>query len=347
MSVQALRARATCALTTCESRFALHLKRKVSIARRLKRCKEFVLTEAPAPSRTNIWNARCGTTVDAARAIVHDVAERLRRGADAIDEGGIAAGDAGIALFFGALDRDAPNDGWDAIAHGFLKRGADRIGTATPHIGLFGGLAGLGYTTAFLSRGGARYRRVQAEIDAALLPAAESAARALAPQTGMRVEEYDLVSGLSGVAASLLDRLHDERVHATARIIIEALVAIVQRTGPVPAWYTPANLITSKEMIGRFPDGALNCGLAHGLPGVLSVLALARCAGLRVHGLDACDSRRRGLAGIAARDRFQRRLVAGRGRTGLWDCGVDTWAKGLVLWRTRRRAGATARSRCA
>ena len=220
--------------------------------------------------------------------IVRDVAERLRRGADAIDEGGVAAGDAGIALFFGALDRDAPNDGWDAIAHGFLKRGADRIGASAPgHLGLFGGLAGLGYTTAFLSRDGARYRRAQAEIDAALLPAAESAARALAQQIGMRVEDYDLVSGLSGIAASLLDRLHNDQVLATARIIIDALVAIVRRTGPVPAWYTPAHLITSKEMIGRFPDGNLNCGLAHGLPGILSVLALARCAGLRVHGLDA------------------------------------------------------------
>jgi lantibiotic modifying enzyme len=235
----------------------------------------------------NTWNARRGTTADAARSIVRDVAERLRRGADAIDEGGVAAGDAGIALFFGALDRDAPNDGWDTIAHGFLKRGADRIGASTPHIGLFGGLAGLGYTTAFLSRSGARYRRVQAEIDAALLPAAEAAARALTPQTGMRVEEYDLVSGLSGIAASLLDRLHNDQVLASARIIIEALVTIVQRAGPVPAWYTPANLITSREMIGRFPDGALNCGLAHGLPGILSVLALAQCAGLRVHGLGA------------------------------------------------------------
>jgi hypothetical protein len=101
----------------------------------------------------------------------------------------------------------------------------------------------------------------------------------------MAVEDYDLVSGLSGVAAYLLCRFSDNRAYSALRTIIESLVEIIERKGPMPAWFTPAELISAKDMMGKYPEGNLNCGLAHGMPGMLSVLAVALRQNIAVPGL--------------------------------------------------------------
>src|SRR4030095_2026633 len=47
----------------------------------------------------------------------------------------------------------------------------------------------------------------------------------------------------------------------------------------------PANAIGDESMLRSHPHGNLNCGLAHGIPGPLALLALARLGGIEVAGL--------------------------------------------------------------
>ena len=50
-------------------------------------------------------------------------------------------------------------------------------------------------------------------------------------------------------------------------------------------WYTPPGLYGDPKMVVSYPHGQLNCGLAHGIPGPLALLALAHRQGVEVEGL--------------------------------------------------------------
>ncbi len=214
-----------------------------------------------------------------ARPAALEVVRRLQRrlpDAGVARDASLACGDAGLAVLYGYFDRCFPGAGWDKIAHQAILRATQSLSSAPGQpIGLFGGLAGLAYATWYLSHGETRYLRARAAIEDALIPQAVALAQMLAKKSGMAVEEYDVVSGLSGVAAYLLGRTGDDRAHEALESVIEAMVAILSSGEPAPKWHTPADLISARQMIGKYPEGNLNCGLAHGLPGILSVLALA------------------------------------------------------------------------
>lgn len=220
------------------------------------------------------------TSVGRARAIALEVVSRLQRNQTQSAKGpfspSLAGGDAGLAVLFGYLDRIYPTDGWDKIAHQTILRINESLPASSGRsIGLFGGLAGLAFATWYLSRGETRYRRARLAIEEVLLPQAEALAGSFPGKYGIPVEDYDVITGVSGVAAYLLCRLNDDNALKTLRRVVEALVELVKRDTPTPAWFTPAEMISGRAMVGKYPQGYLNCGLAHGMPGMLSVLALA------------------------------------------------------------------------
>jgi hypothetical protein len=99
------------------------------------------------------------------------------------------------------------------------------------------------------------------------------------------VSEFDLIVGLSGVAAYLLQRGYEPPMDVALQAILDSLVALTEETGGIPHWYTPYHLLQGEGMAEHYPEGNLNCGLAHGIPGPLAVMALGLEAGLPVEGL--------------------------------------------------------------
>ena len=200
---------------------------------------------------------------------------------------GIAQGDAGLALMCSYLDTCFPGEAWDATAHGYLTwaaRGAEQSGHLIPS--LFAGLSGLAFAAWCLSRNGARYQRLLRAVEAGFLPQTVPLASALSQyKRGVSVSQFDVISGLSGVGAYLLCRLESEEATATLRAILRSLVALTTKTDGLPSWYTPANLMGDETMARLYPNGNLNCGLAHGIPGPLALMALALCCGIEVEGL--------------------------------------------------------------
>ena len=201
---------------------------------------------------------------------------------------GIAKGDAGLALMCGYLDACVPDEGWDATAHQYLTlaaRGAERSGYLAA--GLFAGLSGLAFAAWSLSRQGTRYQKLLAGIEEALLSQAVELDDALCRQRqGVSVSQFDVISGLSGVGAYLLCRREHEEAAAALRAVLRGLVALTGQEGGIPRWHTPAHLISNEErMLRLYPNGNLNCGLAHGIPGPLALMALAVHSGVEVDGL--------------------------------------------------------------
>jgi hypothetical protein len=240
----------------------------------------------------------------AAKAAACDIAARLRsceqvQAAAAIAESqstapysvywlpySVAQGWAGTAVMCAQLAACFPDEGWDRVGHEYLALAAEGTeGCAHPPTGLWTGLSGLAFAAWSLSKGGLRYRKLLAGIDGVLLPQIPALARHLAQQNGVPVSLYDLISGLTGVGAYLLARRNHPDSATVLQAVLQSLVALIRQRADPPAWHSPASML-DESMLQQFPGGNLNCGMAHGIPGPLALLALARCTGLVLRDLD-------------------------------------------------------------
>ena len=212
------------------------------------------------------------------------------------EPGGIAQGDAGLALVCAYLDRCFPGEGWDGVGHGLLVSATAHAERTPLGPSLFGGIAGLGLAASELGRDGTRYTRLSTVLDAALAPDALALAAELEGRDrGVGVSQFDAISGLAGIGAHLLARRGRAPVDATLQRLLETLVDLTRASEQgAPRWFTPAELMFDETTAAMYPDGHLNCGLAHGIPGPLALMALAHRDGVVVPGL------RDAIAAIAA-----------------------------------------------
>ena len=207
---------------------------------------------------------------------------------------GLAQGYAGLALLWGQLDRCFPGENWDVVAHEHLEIAAHGAANQ-PYVmpGAFGGLAGLAFAAWYLSRGGIRYQRLLATVEQSLIKKLKPMVADLNTQrNGVRVHSFDVISGLSGVALYLLCRRNVPENDAALLEVTRSLVELSREENGLPRWHSPANLLGADDpMLKQFPNGNLNCGLAHGIPGPLGALALAYRAGVSCEGIEEAINR--------------------------------------------------------
>jgi hypothetical protein len=207
---------------------------------------------------------------------------------------GIAQGNAGLAVLWAYLDSCLPDEGWDAVGRIHLElavRGAERVPPSGG--GLFSGIGGLAFAATQLSRNGTRYRRLLGSLDEAITSEVMPLAARLRDAEGVSTGDFDVISGLSGIGACLLARYTEPSVQVALANTIDALIGLILRHPARPAWYTPSFMLYDEETRQAYPHGNLNCGLAHGVPGVLAFLAIA-------HKLQLGDSRLPEAIAIAA-----------------------------------------------
>ena len=174
---------------------------------------------------------------------------------------GLATGRAGLALLFRAAgDDQAAEDAW--------SRALDGVGELP--IGLFDGLAGIGWTAARLGPGALDPDWDQ-EIEDALGELAGDV-----PWT----RPVDLVFGLAGLGLYAVDRLPRPGAEKLLeRVVARIGEAAIATAGGGAAFRTrPEHM--KPERAQRFPDGIFDLGLAHGAAGIAAVLARAAAAGV-------------------------------------------------------------------
>lgn len=199
----------------------------------------------------------------------------------------VSDGYAGLALLWGYLDACFPGQKWDLTGREHLALAVQGVETASEvPLGLLSGLSGLAFSASQLSRNGTRYRRLLATLDNAIVGRTFALAGSLhRRRSGLGVYEFDVISGLSGVAAYLLCRTNEPGVTDALHASIDALMSMLDEGEGVPIWHTPSALLWDDEEKATYPYGNLNCGLAHGIPGPLAVLSLAVRAGFSTPGL--------------------------------------------------------------
>ena len=167
-----------------------------------------------------------------------------------------------------ATDDTVPDPG-DEAGHALT---AAIAGIAERHEpGLYGGAARVAFAVGHLSAG--------EDADTACAMIESSLVRYLTHPT----ESYDLVSGLVGIAVPVLQRIADGKPSPSSEPLAGSILDHLERLAqPMPAgvaWHTPPSLLPpwQREIA---PDGYFNLGLAHGVPGVVAILARYIAAGV-------------------------------------------------------------------
>jgi len=137
-----------------------------------------------------------------------------------------------------------------------LERFASALGEGHPHLGLFGGLTGRAWIAA----------HVADDVDE-LLGVVDAELHAELATSPWRAH-YDLISGLVGHGVYFLGR---DAGGELARIV-DHLERLAERSAAGATWHTSAELLPD-HLRTAYPNGCYNAGLAHGVPGVIALLA--------------------------------------------------------------------------
>jgi len=201
-----------------------------------------------------------GSLAEDARAAVLDVARAIANHEGA--SSGTRPSD--LTLFWayvaGAFDDDWVSNSYDE-ATGALCAHVER---GLAGISLYGGLAGAGWVLAHVSEEGAA-DEVLVEIDSIILKALE---------VDRWTSHYDLVGGLVGHAVYLLERVTSADAPIAREAldrVVDHLAATAEATADGVTWHTAPQLLPPQQR-EACPEGYFNCGLAHGVPGVVAVL---------------------------------------------------------------------------
>jgi lantibiotic biosynthesis protein len=185
----------------------------------------------------------------------------------------LAEGPLGAALL--PVERGDPDE-----ARPLLAAAVDGGVSTGANASLFHGAPALEFV---LGRAGQASSRVRAATDHVVAARLAAARRRRESGRLPALPEFDLIQGISGLTALLLSR------EETPPIAVEALGYLVYLAHPLisagrelPGWW-------STDGPGRetTPGGHANNGVAHGVAGILSALAIAARTGVRADGQEA------------------------------------------------------------
>ena len=214
-----------------------------------------------------------GSLRDDAAALAQEIIEALRgitpRRAD------LAGGAAGMAVCAAYFEDDAARPLWQASADALAQ-------TVLPP-SLFSGIAGIGWATAHLRD------RLFDVGDEDPCEAVDEFVLDRVSHPGFN-RPFDLFDGLVGFGVYALERLPNPTCKQILAHIVERLGEIVEPAGRHLTIRTPPHELIPLRR-AQFPDGWWNLGLAHGVPGVIALLAGTHAAAIRraecTHLLDA------------------------------------------------------------
>ncbi len=152
-----------------------------------------------------------------------------------------------------------------------LERAIDAVAKGPLSPALYGGFTGVAWSVAHLQEGLLDPDDDPNEsIDVALI-------RHLS-RSPWRLE-YDLISGLVGFGVYALERLPRAAAAEILSLVIERLDETAECRPDGITWFSRPEWFIPKTRT-QYPGGYYNLGVAHGVPGVIALLAGARAAGV-------------------------------------------------------------------
>lgn len=217
---------------------------------------------------------------------------RKESGADYIPWSAIdlARGYSGFCVLFGALDRANPEDGWDHIGHTYLQEIQKIImKEGIREFSLWTGLAGEIVAARALSRNGTRYENFIKELNSFFLKSFPNMMQYMESklEEGTSLQEFDVIQGISGIGRYVLCFIEEQEMRLAMEQILIYLVKLCEdreyKGVVVPGWLISYDMYTGYDR-EEYPNGHFNCGMSHGIPGVLALMSIALIKGVEVPG---------------------------------------------------------------
>ena len=148
-----------------------------------------------------------------------------------------------------------------------------------------GGLTGLATAASLLSRHGGRYHTLLTTLESVIVERVEHMSQGVLRSRphGVPVGLFDVITGLAG-AGRYCSRAQSAPCRRALQTLLGALVYLSEEDADaVPHWHT--NFLQSTDNLRRlYPDGHVNLGMAHGIPGPLALLSLSANQDVEVSG---------------------------------------------------------------
>lgn len=186
----------------------------------------------------------------------------------------LSGGMAGRALFLGYLSKLVGREALKGRAFDLLGQAVERVNRTTG-VQFYAGYTGIAWAVEHMQR--QVFESVEVRVAEDANEDVDEMLLDLLTSSPWR-DDYDLISGLVGYGVYALERLSKPRARQILSRVLDHLesLAVPQATGL--GWPTAPELLPpwQRELA---PKGYLNLGLAHGVPGVLILLAAMEKAG--------------------------------------------------------------------
>ncbi len=190
-------------------------------------------------------------------------------------KGSLGFGNLGIALALFETSMFLEDEQLFQNAHTIFRDELRSFSGSSPDIGLFGGMSGVLLTAKTLSQE-TSYSGLILDVTNYIVGRLAKICEELSSQTdAIKPLEFDMMGGLVGVAVALSTCASDEPAKQGLRLCVETLEKLCLDAPTFSKFLTKPADWPDSGLAKQFPDGYLNLGVAHGLPGVLGALAIA------------------------------------------------------------------------
>lgn len=197
--------------------------------------------------------------------VVDEIAERIDAcRADMAGDVSLSAGAAGLAVFYAQLER--AGRGGEQTAGSLLDEAMHGVATQPLGPSLYAGFTGVAWAVEYAFDALERVEDPLGEVDGTLVRALERADWDRAP--------YDLIYGLVGIGVYALARWPRASSGDMLALVSRHLANRAQRTSDGAYWWTPPELLLGPRRT-LSPRGVVDLGVAHGMAGIIPLLAHA------------------------------------------------------------------------
>ncbi|RKH74049.1 Lanthionine biosynthesis cyclase LanC [Corallococcus interemptor] len=215
-----------------------------------------------------------GESREHALRVARELAESLEEHARRVPlSASLSGGAAGLALLFTWLDRVHASAHDAVMAERLLGEAMDAVASRPMGATLYSGMTGVAWAVEHLTGGGEEEEGNGLEdVDAVL-------ARRLgvSPWTA----GFDLISGLAGLGVYALERLPRADARRCLEGVVSRLAELAEERPEGLTWKTQPQWLPEEKQREQ-PHGRYDLGVAHGVPGLIPVLAGAVRAGVAV-----------------------------------------------------------------
>ncbi|MFF8918923.1 lanthionine synthetase C family protein [Streptomyces sp. NPDC015032] len=197
----------------------------------------------------------------------------------------LGSGLPGISLLFSS--RIARDPGSASYTHTYLTASLKSLHSAERVPGLYNDVGSLAFATWIAHRATGGYVQAVEKLDEHVQFVSESMRAMVGEGPCRSFQEFDVLSGLTGIGRYLLIRQDGmrEELEGVLATLVQMASDVEHGGSRVPGYWSLVPPAADPERALPFgSDGHLNLGLAHGIAGPLALLSLSWSAGIAVDG---------------------------------------------------------------